>query len=251
MNYILTTSLVVGGLIAGALLQTNKTTNNTTVQIPAENVVTELKKDNLVSLKNIKKLDLDSKNTVMVEGQIASNAAEIATEITEKSAPGKPIYLYINSPGGSLLDGAMIISALEAAPGPVYTVCGQLCASMAAVIFSYGKERYMVDRSILMYHPASGSSKGTLEEMQSLLSTITRYFNKMNVHIAARAGISLETFQNMFVSQLWLDAQDCVEKKFADAIVSVNLKVDTKLIRILGSDQDKDSSIKEKFNIKW
>ncbi len=224
-----------------------------TVTLPAEvSIAPAATETNVIALaktgtKTVKNLSLGSDQVVFITGEIGDGSAEIAASITKKARSGKPIYLLIDSPGGSVMDGGLIISAMEASKAPVYTVCRSICASMAAMIFSYGKERLMVDRSILMYHPAAGQVGGTLQEMQSLLSTITLYVDKMNNHVAIRAGVTVSEFQAMWISQLWMDAETSIEKKLADGLVNIDL--DDK-VSIFSTDKSANK-IKEKFNIQW
>lgn len=155
----------IGGVLLLALVVNQFTTPATTTQASDEKTAVTLPVFNppealLVTLpvfdKQVKYLNLVEDQTVEIYGEINESSEAIAQKITSLAAKGKPIYLLINSPGGSVMDGALIISAIEASKAPVYTICTQLCASMAALIHQYGHTRYMVDRSILMFHPAAG-----------------------------------------------------------------------------------------------
>lgn len=185
-------------------------------------------------LKPVKRLTLKPENVVLVLDEIDESALSIADEIMRKERDGaKELYVLINSPGGSVLDGAMIISAMEAVKIPVYTVCLQLCASMGAMIHSYGKERYAVDRAILMYHPASGGLSGSVPQMSARLKWISEYVLKMDAFIAKRSKISLDEFLRKIESELWLDAEDATRANFNDRIVSVDLKLEKDKLAIL------------------
>ena len=112
---------------------------------------------------------------ILLYGPIMQNGNEIARLITETAKKGSPIYLLIDSPGGSVITGASVVSAIEAAQVPVYTVCLQLCASMAAIIHQYGSQRLMVDRSFLMFHNARGGFEGSFPQILSQFNTINRF----------------------------------------------------------------------------
>jgi ATP-dependent Clp protease protease subunit len=135
----------------------------------------------------------------------------------------EPIWLLLDSPGGSVLDGATLISEMEASSAPVHTVCTRLCASMAAMIHSYGKQRYMLDRAILMYHPASAGVQGQVPNMLSLLNTINRYTDKMVANIVNRSSLSLEEYEKLVAYELWIDSEDAVNKKLTDSIINLNV----------------------------
>lgn len=154
----------------------------------------------------------------------------------EKTNNVDPIYLLIDSPGGSVLDGAQLISQMEAMKAPVHTVCLKICASMAALIHQYGKKRYALDRSVLMFHPASGGAQGQVDNMISRLKTIKRYVNKFNAYIINRSGINEEEFNKMMSYELWLDAEDAKTTNFVDNIVSIDLPLKDDL-KLSGNDK--------------
>lgn len=184
--------------------------------------------------KNIKRLNLKMENVVLVLDEINESAVTIAQEILTKEQKGaKELYILINSPGGSVFDGALIISAIQAAKIPVNTVCLQLCASMAAMIHAHGMSRYAVDRSVLMYHPASGGLRGTVPQMLSQLKWIDNYVNKIDKYISKRAGISNDHFLSELNNELWLDAEDATKRNFNDEIVSVNLNMNKSMLDIM------------------
>lgn len=157
----------------------------------------------------------------------------------------KFLFILIDSPGGSVLDGGQIVSAIQSIKNST-TICMSMCASMAFIIHQYGKTRYMVDRSLLMAHPASGGVQGTLEQMQSRLSFISRYVYKMNDFIAKRAGITAEEFKKRWVSEMWLDASDALSQGFTDGLVSV--QYDDARIPIIGIPTEEKA---KKVNLNW
>lgn len=203
----------------------------------------------LVNKKKIVTLKVKPENTVLIFGEIGENSASIANRITSLSNNDKPTLVLINSPGGSVLDGALIVSAIEASKTPVYTICLQLCASMAAISHGHGSKRLMVDRSILMHHQASGGVQGSVGQMQARLDTLSRYVYKMDASVAARAGMSLENFLLMTASEKWIDAEDAVSMGFADGLVNLDLsEVNNQEFRTLVNKSSE--TIKTHFNIK-
>lgn len=173
--------------------------------------------------KKITNITLTRSNTVPVVGEIGPEAGAIAQGITQLAELGEPIYVVINSPGGSVMDGALIVSAIQAVDVPVYTVCLQLCASQAAIIHQYGTKRMMVDRSILMFHDASGGIEGSFPQMKTRLLFFDQFVNKMDAEIAKRVGITLPEFLLKISHELWLDAEDATRQHFNDSIVNVTL----------------------------
>lgn len=165
-------------------------------------------------------------STLLLFGEVGyANCEKISQEIirlnTERSK--EPILLVIDSPGGAVFAGTKIISAIEASKRPVYTVCYGLCASMAAMIHQYGHKRLMVDRSMLMFHNAAGGVEGEMNKMLSRLNTINNYVNKLDYYVAKRAQINFTEFTRMTSEELWLDAEDSLNRFFSDQTVTVNL----------------------------
>lgn len=170
----------------------------------------------------LKELNLSNNRQVYVYGIIDSgNSSLIAKQILYLGKSPEPLTVIINSPGGSVVDGAEIISAMEAAKGPVNTLCVELCASMAAMIHQYGTNRLMINRALVMFHPASGGLEGEVDKMSSRLGTLKRYIGKMEANVAKRAKISYDEYKRLSGVELWLDAEDAVNQGFADSIVFV------------------------------
>lgn len=134
-----------------------------------------------------------------------------------------PIYLLINSPGGSVIGGAQIVTAVQESKSPVYTICLELCASMAFIVHQYGTERYMVNRSIIMSHQAAGGFDGSFGQIKSRFQMLTNYIDKLDAPIAARAGYSLPDYRALVSNELWMDAEEATKMKFNDKIVNLIL----------------------------
>ncbi len=242
----------VGGAFVGAgvknMISNNKTTTVVQSAVPVVN-----KASVEVGTKHIRQLDLNDKQVITIYGEIGQDAYYVSKKIIELGSSGKPIFILINSPGGSVLDGALIVSAIEASQVPVYTICEGLCASMAFIIHQYGHKRLMVDRAIIMAHPASGGVSGTLQQMQSRLGTIRRYVDKFDAQIAQRAGLSPEKFESMTVSEMWIDAEDATNSKFNDEIVNVKLSAQPSidLSAITEQKRKQNNAAREKMDFKW
>jgi len=175
-----------------------------------------------VKATTLKELNLDDSRQVYVYGVIdETTAPTVAQQILELGKDPSPINILINSPGGSVLDGAEIISAMQAAKGPVNTVCVQICASMAAMIHSYGTKRLMIDRSLVMFHPATGGVEGEVDKMYSRLGSLKDYIGDMELNAANRAGMDYHDYKAHSGIEMWLSARDAIKGGFADEIVFV------------------------------
>lgn len=170
----------------------------------------------------LKEHDLSGSRQVFINGVIdESNSPAIAAKLLDLGKDDKPITIVINSPGGSVIDGAEIISAMQAAKGPVDTVCVQICASMAAMIHQYGTHRLMLDRSIVMFHPASGGVQGEVDKSFSRLGAIREYIAEMELNVASRSRISYEQYKSLSGVEWWVSAQNAIKNNVTDSIVYV------------------------------
>lgn len=237
------TSLVMG---VSTYYLTQKDATTVVASTPTVSLAPDTKTETIFETKKVTQVKFTEDRVVSILDEIGEESAEVARRITELSSKKEPIYILINSPGGSVMDGALIISAMQASLVPVYTICLQLCASMAGIIHQYGTERYMVDRSFLMFHNASGGVRGTLPQMISRLSAINRYVLKMDAFIAKRAGLNLEDFIRKFDNELWMDAEDSTSLKFNDKIVSLHAESKT-LLRSL----NQKNELKTTVDLDW
>jgi len=174
--------------------------------------------------KSILKMDVNLNRTIFINGVVGQNVVAQAARLRHLDKVSKaPIYVILDSPGGSVLDGAVFISAMEAAESPVITICHRMCASMAAMILEYGTKRYAFDRSIIMFHQASAGVDGELGKMQSMLKFLSNYIATFEQHVAYRMGISLQDYRARMYNEYWMDSATALKHRAIDSIVSVNL----------------------------
>lgn len=231
--------LFVLGVGAGVLVKTHKFNKNnsketTTVTYPNNTVPGNVTDDLTKAIHNsnyeqkekaVLKQSLDAKRVVYFNSDFNYYSVEKTInrlkELEKKSSD--PIWMLIDSPGGDVIAGGMLIAQMQASKAPVYTVCTRLCASMAAITHSYGAKRYALDQALLMYHPASAGVAGQVPNMVSLLTTITRYIDKMNSNIVQRSKLSSDEFSKLVAYELWIDSEDALEKGLVDNIVSLDV----------------------------
>lgn len=180
-----------------------------------------------VKSKTIHSLFLPKDRTVYLFGQVSGNALVIAEQIQALNMiSSAPIYILINSPGGSVLSGSILISAMQTSKAKITTICSGMCASMGAMIFEYGAERLMVDRSLIMFHPATVQYEGDVDRIFSFIKTIKLYTNKLEVDVAKRVGLTFDKYKQTISTEWWLDSEDALSANVCDRLVylSTNLK---------------------------
>lgn len=220
MKVLLTTLLL---LVACTPTPHSSVKEVTEVTIPAEASETPVS----VKKKKITQLNIDPEQVILFNAEVDYNSVSLAkNQITSLSKEYKDLYLYIDSPGGSVFDGNILVSHIEGTKARIHTVCVGLCASMAAQIFSHGHKRYLVDRSVLMFHQASGGVRGNIKGMKSLLTFIDREVRKLDAYVANRAGMTPEAFDRLVENDFWVAADDALELKLADEIVHLSVELD-------------------------
>ena len=109
--------------------------------------------------------------------------------------------VWINSVGGSVMDGMDIFNAILNSRIEVNTRCVGVAASISGVIFQAGKKRIMNDYSLLMMHNPWGGDDNSLTAMKD--SIVTMLSNKCN-----KSAVQIS---NMMDKETWLDASECSE----------------------------------------
>lgn len=178
------------------------------------------------SQKKVKSFKLDSDKAFYFNTEVTEESVDITIQELEsmsKSTTGD-LYLFINSPGGSVFAGNRLINYVENSSTKIHTVCVSLCASMAAHLHQSGATRLMVDNSMLMFHPAAGGARGQVENMLSLLNTIQVMVDRMDAKVTTRSKIDYKEFKAKVAFEYWVLAEDAVKTRLADGIVNITLK---------------------------
>lgn len=226
-KYVITITLATG---VGLLLLSGVTRKVEDVQSELFNSreepkVTELSSEGeKVSSFKLKYIKLPLERTLILKDEVNETSVDFLTsKINKLSSEGRsPIYLLIDSPGGSVIHGATLLSAMEASKAPVNTVCLRICASMAFSIHQHGKNRYMLNRSVLMSHDASGGGSGRLSQIKSIIDFFDRFVSKDSMYVSKRAGLTYRAYRNEVMRDMWLDAEDALARRFTDRIVSLD-----------------------------
>ena len=108
--------------------------------------------------------------------------------------PERDIYMYINSPGGSVYAGLAIYDTMQLLRAPVSTFCVGMAASMAAVLLAAGApgKRNALPNSRIMIHQPSGGSHGTAADIEIAAQEILHIREKLNGIVAKHTGQSIE-----------------------------------------------------------
>jgi ATP-dependent Clp protease protease subunit len=152
------------------------------------------------------------------------NANAICAQLLLLAAedPDKDIYLYINSPGGSVTSGMAIYDTMQFIQPDVATVAMGLAASMGQFLLSAGAKgkRYALPHARVMMHQPSGGIGGTASDIKIQAELIKHMKEQMAELIAAQTGQSVETIQCDSERDRWFTAHQALEYGLVDHVVS-------------------------------
>ena len=135
--------------------------------------------------------------------------------------PEKDIYLYINSPGGSISAGMAIYDTMQYIKNDVATVAMGLAASMGQFLLCAGADgkRYALPHARIMMHQPSGGIGGTASDIKIQAEQMSFTKKKMAELIAFHTGQKAETIEEDSDRDRWFTAEDAKKYGFVDHVV--------------------------------
>ncbi len=135
--------------------------------------------------------------------------------------PDEDIYLYINSPGGSVLDGMAIYDTMQLIKPDVHTVCLGKAASMGAVLLSGGAKgkRFCTRNSTVLIHQVMGGIQGSASDIEITAQEILRLRERLNTILSENCNQPLERISRDSDRDYWMDAQAAVEYGIVDHVL--------------------------------
>ena len=143
----------------------------------------------------------------------------------ESEDPDKEIYLYINSPGGSITDGMGIIDTMNYIKCPVSTICVGMAASMGAALLCAGEKgkRYATPNAeILIHQPliGGGGLQGQATEIKIHADHLVRTREKLNKFLSERTGKPLDVIEKDTERDNYMTAEEALEYGLIDGIMT-------------------------------
>lgn len=182
-----------------------------------------------ISCASAKTIKLTTRNTVTIRGEVsAKSMMKAQNDILKKITllkKDQPLYLVLQSPGGSVFDGKALINFLGVIKNlkhPIHTV-GLSAASMAFVILEYGDKRFAVKDAVLMSHRPAVGLAGQFNdgELESRLRMLKSYTTIIDEEIAQKIGISIKEYKKLVKDEWWLVGKEAKKQNVVDDIVTV------------------------------
>lgn len=140
----------------------------------------------------------------------------------ESEDPDKDIYLYINSPGGSITAGMAIYDTMQYIKPDVSTICIGMAASMGAFLLNAGAKgkRFALPNAEIMIHQPLGGTRGQATDIEIHAQRIVKMKEKLNQIMAERTGQSLEKIKQDTERDYFMEAEKAKEYGLIDEVIS-------------------------------
>ena len=140
----------------------------------------------------------------------------------EAQDPDKDIYLYINSPGGSISAGMAIYDTMNYIKCDVSTICVGMAASMGAFLLSSGTKgkRFALPNAEVMIHQPLGGTRGQATDIKIHADHIIKIRSKLNNLLAEQTGKDLATIERDTERDNFMSADEAKEYGLVDKVIS-------------------------------
>ncbi|MCD6450323.1 MAG: ATP-dependent Clp endopeptidase proteolytic subunit ClpP [Thermotogaceae bacterium] len=139
----------------------------------------------------------------------------------EAQDPDKDIYLYINSPGGSVTAGLAIYDTMQYVKPDVVTIVVGQAASMAAVLLAAGAEgkRYALPNSRIMIHQPLGGAQGPAKDVEIITKELLRIKDTLNKILSKHTGQPIEKIEQDTDRDFFMTAYEALDYGIVDKVI--------------------------------
>lgn len=169
-----------------------------------------------------------SDRRIPLNGSIGSGSADFVTErlhYFNNLNDEAPIFIVIDkNPGGSVLEGYTIVTAMQNSKAPVHVVVKQYAASMAAVITTLADHSYTYPNAIILHHQMSSGMRGNLTQQKEQLEEGFEWAKRLAEPVAKKMGVTYDEFTELMYKNNsdgdWAEFGDkAVELKWVNNVV--------------------------------
>lgn len=162
---------------------------------------------------------------ICLHGPINDTLSSIVTSqllFLESEDPGRPLFMYINSPGGVVTAGLAIYDTMQYIKCPITTICVGQAASMGSLLLAGGSpgQRYALPNSKIMLHQPSGGVQGMASDIQIQATEILRTRARLNLLYQFHTGMDLRKIEQVMDRDTYLTADDAMSFGVIDAVIS-------------------------------
>ena len=159
---------------------------------------------------------------ILLTGEITDDVSSsvVSQLLYLDSLNHEDIYLYINSPGGSVTSGLAIYDTMNFVKSEVSTICFGIAASMGALLLSSGckGKRFILPNSDVMIHQVLGKSEGQASDIKIATERILLLKERLNKILAKNTGKSIKTIEKDTDRDNYLSANEAIKYGLVDKI---------------------------------
>lgn len=138
----------------------------------------------------------------------------------DDSVAPTPIWLHIQSPGGSLFAGFSVADQLATVQTPIYSLVEGYCASAATLISTACAKRFILPNAFMLIHQLSSIAWGKYEELKDEMNLLDMAMEKVVDFYAGHTRIPKDEVRELLKRDSWFSANQCVERGLVDEILT-------------------------------
>jgi len=195
---------------------------------------------------------IDNKRSIYLFDPIFPWTAEnlIRDLLEMNSESQEPINIFINSPGGIVMDALGIVDVMKAIKSPINTIVLGRAASAASLIATCGGKRYISANSEVMIHEAAMQGFGYIDTRDEKFAKALKKLDEMNIRVntiyAKQTGKTLDQINKVMATKedIFMTAQEAISFGLVDAILT-----EDELAKIKLSESFKNIKLSEQFEV--
>lgn len=161
---------------------------------------------------------------IMLSGEVNDTMASLVVAqllFLQSEDPDKDIFIYINSPGGSITSGMAIYDTMKYIKPDVVTICVGMAASMGQFLLTAGTKgkRFALPNSEIMMHQPLGGFQGQATDIEIHANRILKIKTKMTEIIAQNTGQSIERIRQDIERDFFFSAEEAKEYGLIDKVI--------------------------------
>jgi ATP-dependent Clp protease protease subunit len=168
---------------------------------------------------------------ICVHGEVNDGMSSVVTAqllFLEAEAPKKPVYMYINSPGGSVTAGMAIYDTMQYIQPKIHTIAMGQAASMGSLLLAGGSPgcRMALPNATIMLHQPSGGTQGMASDIHIAAKNMLDTRDRLNLIYQKHTGQSLEEIERVMDRDTFLDVPGALDFGIIDAVLTKRGLVD-------------------------
>lgn len=161
---------------------------------------------------------------ICVHGEVTDNMASLVTAqllFLEAEAPEKPVYMYINSPGGLVTAGMAMYDTMQYIHPEVHTICMGQAASMGSLLLAGGSPgcRFALPNARIMLHQPSGGAQGKAADIEIQAREIIRMRAMLNQLYVNHTGRDLEEVEKVMDRDTFMNVEQALAFGVIDEVL--------------------------------